>query len=209
MRDPYEILGLSENATDEQIREAYRVLARRAQEENGDGANAAKKADDRMRELDWAYDQIIMSRSTGYSGYSGAGQSYAPPNQQRAGDFSDIRIKIREGRFDDAEMLLDGVPVPSRTAEWFFLKGSIQHRKGWLEEASGNFSAACRLDPQNREYRAAYDNISRSRSGGYRTEDPRSEKRQKSGCSGCDVCGGLVCADCCCECMGGDLIKCC
>jgi len=209
MRNPYEILGLPENAADEQIREAYRVLARRVQDEGG--ANAAE----RMRELDWAYDQIIMSRSTNFSG-AGAppNNGYAQPNQgayQRswgAGDLSDIRVKIRDGRFDDAEMLLDGVPAQSKTAEWFFLKGSIQHRKGWLEEASGNFAAACRLDPNNREYKAAYENISRSRSGGYRTQETN-RRRRKSGCSACDVCTGLICADCCCECMGGDLIKCC
>lgn len=207
MRSPYEVLGLPDNATDEQIREAYRGLARRYQQEMAEGGTRYNPAE-KMDELDRAYDSIILSRSSGFSGK--ARQSYAPPVGGNGGyafntDFSDIRTKIQNGRYDDAEMLLDGIPEQSRTAEWFFLKGSVQYRKGWLEEASGNFAAACRLDPENREYRAAYENMSNSSSGGYRMNNGKRD----TGCSACDMCTGLLCADCCCECMGGDLIRCC
>lgn len=197
--NPFTILGVSENATDDQIREAYRFQARRYQEQIDAGVNA-DYARQKMHELDEAYDAVIMSRSGGgQAGYS-AGGSYVPPS-----DFSDIRAKVRQGRLDDAQTLLDGVPESARSAEWYFLKGCVQQRKGWLEEAAGNFSAACRLDPGNQEYRAAYEQIQNSASGGYRTT--RQSGRQ--GTSACDVCTGLLCADCCCECMGGDLISCC
>ena len=165
---------------------------------------SSQEAKAKMAELDRAYDEIIMSRSgssySTQSSYSDASyKSYTAPS-----DFSDIRDKIRSGRLDDAQILLDGVPESGRTAEWYFLKGNVQQRKGWLEEAYGNFAAACRLEPSNREYKAAFDNMQNSRSGGYRTV--RNEKR---GGSFCDVCSALICADCCCECMGGDLIRCC
>ncbi len=212
MRNPYEVLGLPENATDEQIREAYRALARRYQQEMAEGGTRYNPAD-KMDELDKAYDSIIMSRSSGFGGGQQSGgsssSSYTPPRQGGYSvntDFSDIRSKIQNGRLDDAETLLDGVPEQSRTAEWFFLKGNVQYRKGWLEEASGNYAAACRMDPNNREYRAAYDSMSNSSSGEYRTNNG---KKGDTGCSACDMCSGLICADCCCECMGGDLIRCC
>jgi|LSQX01.1.fsa_nt_gb molecular chaperone DnaJ len=206
MRNPYEVLGLPENATDEQIREAYRTLARRYQQEMAEGSGRGNPAE-KMDELDKAYDSIIMSRSSGFGG----GDYRAHSSSSQSGgysvntDFSDIRTKIQNSRFDDAEMLLDGIPEQSRNAEWYFLKGSIQYRKGWLEEAGGNFAAAVRLDPGNKEYRAAYDNMRNSSSGGYRM----SGNKGHSGCSACDICTGLLCADCCCECMGGDLIRCC
>ena len=104
----------------------------------------------------------------------------------------------------DAEVLLDGVPTHARDAEWYFLKGTVLYKKGWLEDAYANFQTACRMDPGNAEYRAALSRMSSDRStGGYRTAG------SDGGCSACDVCTTLYCADCCCECMGGDLIRCC
>lgn len=206
MSNPYEVFGLPENATDDQVREAYRTLARRYQQEMTEG-NPRYNPSEKMDELDKAYDAIIMSRSSGFGSQRQTYASSSSANQSGYSvntDFSDIRVKIQNGRFDDAEMLLDGIPEQSRTAEWFYLKGSIQYRKGWLEEAGGNYAAACRMDPDNKEYRAAYDNMSNSSSGGYRMN-----REKNSGCSACDMCTGLVCADCCCECMGGDLIRCC
>lgn len=206
MNNPFQVLGVSPNATDDQIREAYRYQARQCQQniESGVDVYASQQ---RMRDLDTAYDEIIMTRSGGgpASQYS-ASQSYT--GYSSASDYSDIRYKIREGRLDDAQTILDGVPERNRNAEWYFLKGCIQQRRGWLEEATGNYAAACRLDPNNSEYKAAYDSVQSSRSGGYRQERQPSGNSGSS-CSACDICSGLMCADCCCECMGGDLIPCC
>ena len=201
MNDPFAVLGVSPNATDEQIREAYRLQARQYQQQIDSGMEV-QAAQQRMQELDAAYDAIILSRNGGSAAsYDAQTQhaSYTPPS-----DYADIRQTIRSGRLDDAQTILDGIPEPNRTAEWFFLKGCVQQRKGWLEEAAGNFAAARRLDPNNAEYRAAYEDIQNARSGGYRTR-----RSGGSGMSACDVCSGLLCADCCCECMGGDLIRCC
>lgn len=198
MNDPFAVLGVSQNATDEQIREAYRLLARRYQQQIDAGDNVPL-AQQRMQELDAAYDAVILSRSGSSGTYRTAQSSYSAQS-----DYSDIRRTILAGRLDDAQTILDGIPEGSRNAEWYFLKGSVQQRKGWLEEASGNFAAACRLDPSNSEYRAAYDDMQNSRSGGYRTQRAGGGR-----ISPCDVCTGLMCADCCCECMGGDLIRCC
>lgn len=197
MRDPFAVLGLPQGASDEQVRAAYRNLARQYSE-GGATPDPAK-----LQELDSAYDAIILSR-TGGAGATGAYQTtgnYYVPN-----DLGDIRAKIRNGNIDAADTLLDGIPVAQRSAEWYYLKGTVQHRRGWLEEATRNFERAAQMDPSNAQYRQAYDSINRDRSGGYRTER-RAESG--SGCSACDICQGLLCADCCCECMGGDLIKCC
>ena len=218
-KNPYEILGVSDNASDEQIKEAYRNLARKYQSDNYSSGNLSEAAAAKMKEIDEAYDTIIMLRSgnTDYnrnSGYSDTRSNYGGSFGRRGeqgshsyynnGEYSDVRDKIRIGRLDDAEMLLDGISPEKRSAEWFFLKGSIQNRRGWKEEALVNYAKACRMAPDNAEYRAAYNNLNRSAAGGYRTGDSR-----KRGPSGCDVCTGLICADCCCECMGGDLIRCC
>ena len=161
-KNPFSVLGVPDTASDEQIRNAYRELARKYSDSSDDG---------KMKELNDAYDQIV---------------------------------KIRGGRIEDALVLLDGIPEQYRTAEWYYLKGAAQQRRGWLDYASENFDRACRMDPNNREYAAAKENLDASKNGGF-----RSARKSSSGCSACDVCSGLLCADCCCECMGGDLIPCC
>jgi len=89
-----------------------------------------------------------------------------------------------------------------RDAEWYFLKGSVLYRKGWLEDAYNHFTTACSMDPANQEYRSALNQMEYQRgSGSYRQSgDPRSNT---GGCTGCDICTGLLCADCCCDCMRG------
>ena len=78
-------------------------------------------------------------------------------------------------------------------------------KKGYYVDAQKMINTACNMDPSNSEYRAARDRLNmqaRGYGGGYQTS-------QAKGCSGCDVCSSLLCADCCCECLGGDLIRCC
>ncbi len=207
MNDPYSVLGVPQNASDEQIRQAYKELARKYNEQIEANGPLSAAARERMIELDRAYDTIVMN-STGSGGYSGGSQQYYGQNSRpnwSGGNFADVRGTIAEGRIEDADFILDGVPNEQRDAEWYFLKGTVQQRRGWLEEAEKNFATASELEPSNSEYRKAYSSFINNRDGGYRT----SESKSKSGCSSCDVCTGLVCADCCCESMGGDLIPCC
>ena len=82
------------------------------------------------------------------------------------------------------------------------------YRRGWLEEAKDHFSRACQMDPGNPEYSAALNQAMNQGSGMYGGYRPGTNMNA-GGCNSCDMCSSLVCADCCCECMGGDLISCC
>ena len=184
MRNPYFVLGAPEGSSMDRINEAYRRLAA---EYSASGNNA------KLDELNEAYDSIVMNSAQGSYSYVGS-------------DFSDIRAKIDQGRLEDAQILLDGIPSGERNAEWYYLKATVYRRKGWLDQAADYYAKACKADPGNSTYRDAYNSAADERNGGYRTNRSRSSN---SGCSGCDICTGLICADCCCESMGGDLIPCC
>ncbi len=200
MNDPYKVLGISPNATDDEVKAAYRELARKYHPDNYTNNPLSDLAQQKMQEINEAYDTIIRMRKQGGSGGTGAS---APGGSSR---YYDIRNMVNTGRVVDAEVLLDGTPVGSRDAEWYFLKGSVLYKKGWLEEAYNHFATAVRMDPGNMEYRTALNQMNMQRqTGGYRT----SRQNHSGGCSGCDMCSGLLCADCCCECAGGDLISCC
>ena len=205
MNDPYRFLGVERDASDDEIRAAYKSLAIKYDPANYEDRQLKEFAAEKMKDIISAYDQIMDERkttpipenNTSYENYESHGSAY-----------SDVRKLIIEGRITDAEQILNGVPQSIRDAEWYFLKGSILYKKGWLEEAYKNFSDACSMAPGNREYAAALNKLKNDRQGNF--ESPRIHPFPLGcGCSACDVCTSLLCADCCCECMGGDIIRCC
>lgn len=197
MKNPYEVLGVTSSASMDEIKRAYRDKARRYSE------NQAK-----MDELNDAYDFIINNFGSNKTNTSYADSGYgAGAAGGQTSEFGDIRAKLNSGRIDDAEMLLDGIPYQRRNAEWYYLKGTIQHRKGWLESALENFRKAKEMEPGNSEYEAAFNQLERESKGDFRRN--RQNEDNDGCCSPCNICSSLMCADCCCECMGGDLIRCC
>lgn len=211
MNDPYQVLGISPNASDEEVKAAYRELARKYHPDHYVDNPLADLASEKMKEINDAYDRIMTARKNGSS--TGGGQSYSSQagRPQGSSQLSDIRRLINARRITEAEELLDGIPSHTRDAEWHFLKGCVQYNRGWLDDAYENFSRACQMDPYNQEYRATLNQLQwqkqtgRAPGSGYRTGGGN----VVGGCSTCDICSTLYCADCCCECMGGDLIHCC
>ena len=194
MNNPYEYLGVSRNATEKDIMDAYRRIA-------GEITNATipdSEKTQRMNELNNAYDTILndLRGTTNYAGTQNG-------NNNNYSQFSDVRQCINSGRLDDAETILNGVPSYMISAEWHYLKGVIHQRRGWLNEAYNCYQTACSMDPSNQEYKAAFNSLNNNATGGYRTT------QKSSNGDVCNICSGLLCADCCCECCGGDLIPCC
>ena len=201
MTDPYKVLGVSRDASDEDIKKAYRELARKYHPDNYVGNPLADLVEEKMKEVNEAYDQIQKDRAAGtsrtyYSGRSGS-SSWS--------EYVKVRELINNNRYADAELILDAVAEANRNAEWNFLKGCVLINRGWYYDAQKYLETACYLDPTNSEYRSVLNRIkqtSNSYGGGYRTA-------QSGGASACDICSGLICADCLCECCGGDMIPCC
>lgn len=200
MTNPYEVLGVSENASDEEIKKAYRELARKYHPDNYSDNPLSDLAGEKMKEINEAYDQIVNSRR---AGQKSGGSAY---NANAASAFPEVRTLINQGRLEQAQEVLDGVPPQQRNAEWYFLNGTVLYRRGWFDQAFTSFTTAARMNPNNPEYQNAAQNAARQQGRQY---NPYRSYGGNGSCSACDVCQGLICADCCCECMGGDLIPCC
>ncbi len=199
--DPYKVLGINENATDEEVKKAYRNLAKKYHPDNYANSPLADVAQEKMKEINEAYDKIQEMRKKGASNDN---RDFNFHRSARTA-FPQIRELINAGNFAEADVMLNKVNPVERGAEWYFLKGCVFVRRGWYYEAQKNFQTACDMDPSNEEYRAALDNLM-GRARGY-GQDYRDQT--VGGCSACDICSGLICADCCCEMCGGDLIRCC
>ena len=116
--------------------------------------------------------------------------------------FQRVRILINSGDIVSAEQLLQQTDL--RTAEWHFLMGSVHYRRGWLDEALKEYEMACAMDPNNAEYRQAYQYM---RAGGsaYRPEEYGS-----GGIMDCNWCQSMICAGLACSaCSGGRVCLCC
>lgn len=198
MTNPYEVLGVSETATDDEIKSAYRKLAKKYHPDNYANSPLADVAEQKMKEINEAYDTINQWRQKGKGSGSTGSSSYASGSAADA-QFINIRIYIQRNMTDQAEQMLDSIPVSGRSAEWHYLKGMCAYRRGWNEQAFGYFTTACNMDPNNVEYRAALDNMQNQRVynyGGF--NQPNTQ--DNTGCSTCDICSAIICTDCLCSC---------
>ena len=212
MKDAYAVLGVSRGATDEEVKNAYRNLARRYHPDNYEDSNPLKElAKEKMQEINAAYDEIQRDRSdaersktNSNSGYSSTGSSYGS-----AGIYATVRQKINERKYHEAEQLLQSVSEFDRTADWHFLNSVCLMQRGKTADAMRELELACSMDPSNLEYQKAKEmfNTAGSRYGStYYGEGGR--RYRSSSDEACDCCANLICLDCLCECMGGDLIRC-
>ena len=161
MMDPYRVLGVSPNASEEEIKKAYKQLARKY---HPDLNNGSKEAEAKMKEINEAYSQVMKLRQGGGSSYGGAsygGSSYGGSGSSYGGyggyggyrgpyggyggsssgsygggapDMETVRNYIRFGQYYEALNLL--TRMPGRDAEWFFLSaqanlGVATGRRRW------------------------------------------------------------------------------
>ena len=201
MTDPYKVLGISPNATDIEVKNAYRALARKYHPDNYDSSNPlAELASEKMKEINEAYEQIMQSRRTSSGRSGGKGGATAT--------YAEIRQMINARRIRDAEMALSRIPPAERVADWHYLESLVLMQRGFVNDAMRELEIACQMEPNNQEYQKAKEMFNQA-SAGYGRNYYGGTTYQSGGCSTCDMCQGLICADCCCECLGGDLISCC
>lgn len=178
MRDPYQVLGVPSTATDDEVKKAYRDLARKYHPDNYHDNPLADLAQERMKEINEAYEAIQTQRKAarnggGYSagGYSGSsygagyGNGYTSAYGTGASRLQRVRMAISQGDLNLAEELLNA--QTDHDAEWNFLKGAICTRRGWLDEARRYYQTAVQMDPDNPEYQRALD-MAEGRQNGYR-----------------------------------------
>ena len=126
--NPYDVLGVSRNASDDEIKKAYRELAKKYHPDNFPDASLRELAEEKMKEINEAYD-MLMRRNGGGSEYSKS-------------EFAKIRMMINQQNFSEAEIKLDAMNAADRNAEWHFLKGCVLSQRGWFLDAG---TELCRL----------------------------------------------------------------
>ena len=200
MRDPYSVLGVKPDASDQEIKKAYRELARKYHPDNYQNNPLADLAEEKMKEVNLAYEAIQKQRSGGGGGgysqsssSSSGGYQYGYQQQSYGGTnnptFNRVRNLINMGDLNSAERLLQEVPQTS--GEWYCLMGSSAYRRGWLDEAMQNYNLAVQMEPGNPEYRQALNMMQRGGQA-YRPYG------NSGGMDSLDCCTTMLCLNCLC-----------
>lgn len=210
MKDPYKILGVSRDASDKEIQKAYHALVKKYHPDNYSSDNPLKElATEKMQEINEAYDEIQRLRAGGGSSYS---SSYSNDSSYSSSNFNEIRVLINQKRFNEAGKRLSAVGEWDRTAEWHYLMSVVLMQRGNVNDAMRELELACSMDPGNQEYQRAktmFNNSARGYGSTYYDNGGAYGRRQRTSTDdACDCCANLICLDCLCECMGGDLIRC-
>ena len=212
MRDPYQVLGVPSTATDDEVKKAYRDLARKYHPDNYHDNPLADLAQERMKEINEAYEAVQSQRkaqrsggysasgagySTGYGGYQSAYQGA----YQGSSRYQRVRMAISSGDLNLAEELLNA--MQNHDAEWNFLKGVLCQKRGWMDEAKRYYQTAVQMDPDNSEYQQALDRAE-GRQTAYRPDGYGSASTGNCQMNPClPFCLPLFC------CPGGGYLYCC
>lgn len=152
--NPYEVLGVSEGADEETIKKAYKELVKKYHPDKYVNNPLADLAAEKMTEINKAYDMLTKNKNTsasGYgSGYGGSYGGYGGGNTYGAQpSFQTVRQLISLNASAQALAMLERLP---KTAEWYFLSGLANLRRGWSAQGMEHLERAASMEPNNTEY---------------------------------------------------------
>ena len=146
MRDPYSVLGVSPNASEEEIKKAYKKLAKQY---HPDVKGNSPEAEKMMQEINAAYDEVMNKRNS-YNPFEAASNNNNSSDEPLV--YQAAQNYIRYHRFREALNALSQIDIKERTAKWYYLSAICHANLGNATEATLNARKACSLDPGNSEY---------------------------------------------------------
>ena len=208
-KNPYDVLGVPQNASDDEIKKAYRELTRKYHPDANVNNPLADLAEEKFKEVQEAYDEIMKERASGgsSSGYSYGGGSYNNTyNGPQDAEMQAVFNYINSRNYREALNLLDR--MPNRNAMWYYASGFANAGIGNNVLAREHAAQAVNMEPNNVQYRQLLNQLdwnsrryqSNPYGGGYGAGG--------QSCGTGNMCCDLWCADTLCECMGGDLCSC-
>lgn len=208
--DPYSVLGVNRNASDDEVKKAYRELVKKYHPDRYTDEAMKNLADDKLKQINAAYDEIQRMRqnkggssNSAYGGASGfGGQSYGNYggyNASYSGNakYQAVYQRIQMNDVAGAESILSS--ITPQDAEWHYLKGVINLKRGWYEGARQEFASAHSMDPSNQQYAQAF-NQTNNMGNANAYNDFYGGGSNTGDCSICDICATMACLNMCCNC---------
>ena len=196
MMDPYQVLGVSRSASDEEIKKAYRSLSRKYHPDANVNNPNKDQAEEMFKKVQQAYDQVMKERQQGYSSSYGSSYTNRQDSSQQYG-YSDFESffggfnggyrnantgspkmqaaanYIRARHFAEALHVLNDIPFGERSGQWYYYSSLANQGVGNNATAIEHIRRAVELEPSNMQYRQFQQNLEyggdwyNSRSGSY------------------------------------------
>ena len=204
--DPYQVLGITQSASNDEIKKAYRELSRKYHPDSYVNNPLSGLAEEKFKEVQEAYKQVMDMKENGSSsGFSGTSSYSGNSSSDDMAKYNSARTYINARQYAQASNILAG--MSNRSGEWHYLYGVTSMGTGNNVEALNHAQQAVSMDPNNKEY-ANFLNQLQMRGNRYQTTGGGFGQRQTGGLGTGNLCCDLWCADSLCECMGGDLCSC-
>jgi molecular chaperone DnaJ len=144
MKNPYEVLGLDENASQEELETRYKKLKEEYSEGRFLAGEEGMIAARNLTELENAWREIQA-------------KTVVAEETKGGGDFEYIERLIKDSRYDDAQTVLDS--ISEREGEWHYYQSIIYYKREWLAECKKQLEAAIACDPGNQKYRTTLEKL--------------------------------------------------
>ena len=205
MKEFYELLGLTESATDEEINARYQELRDKYKEERWLDGEAGNEAAKMLTKVETAYREITAARKE------------RSQNTEGQNAFEEVAELLRQDKISEAQALLDN--FNERDAEWHYMQAVVYYKKNWTNDSKKQLEIAMQMDPDNVKYRSAYGKLNAKRDyqqqsahqqnpqsqNPYTNTDPDEQMGGGNFCSDClSCCYATLCVNClfncCCGC---------
>ena len=158
MRDPYSVLGVERDASDEDVKKAYRKLSRRYHPDANINNPNKEQAEEKFKQVQQAYEQIMREKEQG-SGYGGGFGGFSGFSGQTENSYQDeeaIRRQaaanyIQSGHYREAMNVLQS--LEQRNGQWYYLSSMANMGLGNNVNALNDIREAVRQEPDNAQYR--------------------------------------------------------
>ena len=200
VNNPYEVLGVPRNASNDEIKKAYRQLCKKYHPDSYVDNPLSDLAEEKFKEVQAAYEQIMKEREAGGYSYSATGQTQS--TSQETAELQAARNFINNRRFHEALNVLSN--IGNRNAMWYYYSAIANMGIGNNLVAVDHAKQAAAMEPNNMEY-VNFANQMQFRGQQYQNMG-YGYGRQSFGTG--NLCCDLWCMDTMCECMGGDLCAC-
>ena len=219
MKNPYDVLGVPENASDDEIKKAYRALSRQYHPDANVNNPNRDQAEEKFKEIQQAYQAIVKDRENGftdhwsgggYSGSAGAGEYGGfgnfggfggfggfGENQNRQSEYSeeDVRLRaavnyINNRHYKEALHVLSEISI--HNAMWYYLSALANAGTGNNVTAQQHARTALQMEPDNRQYQSLVASLEGG-SGWYRGMGENYGSPMTTG--GVDACSGICMAN--------------
>lgn len=194
--DPYTILGVSRDASEEEIKKAYRKLAKKYHPDVNKEANAQEM----FKKIQNAYEQALQMKKHGSSYTNGYQQYSYQSNGDNMQVYQTIMQYLNMGQYVAAYQLLQ--TISNKDATWYYFYAIANYGMGNVIAAMDAAKTACEMDPSNPQYRQLYAQLQQG------SQRYRNMQQSYTSISG-DWCCQIICLNMLCGACGGPMFCCC